>query len=68
MLRRRLHEWAVGAALAWGLVPFTPALALTPADALAVVQGETDDRIAALNRLAAPRDRAHPVRRLRTVA
>ena len=56
MLRRRLHAWAVGVALAFGLVPLTPALALTPADALAVVQGETDDRIDALNRLAAAGD------------
>ena len=46
----------MGVALAFGLVPLTPALALTPADALAVVQGETDDRIDALNRLATAGD------------
>jgi urea transport system permease protein len=52
-------EWLMRLLLALCLVATAPAHALTPADALALVDGDTDTRIDTLNRLAAePGDKA----------
>jgi urea transport system permease protein len=52
-------EWLLRLLLAMCLAASAPAHALTPADALALVDGETDTRIDTLNRLAAePDDKA----------
>ena len=55
-MRHILNAWLMRTLCAMGLLCSMPAQALTPADALALVAGDTSDRITTLNRLATEPD------------